>query len=134
MNGILYKACENFANTLGLEIEKCKSEDIKGYVSKITISGDKNYDIFLVVPREKLEIVSEIFFGDKNEYDLEDMTKEIANLIVGNSKIVAGERNINFDISTPEFLGEYKGNIDYDDFICLESRGVKFFILYKENK
>ena len=47
MNGILYKACENFANTLGLEIEKCKSDDIKGYISKITISGDKNYDIFL---------------------------------------------------------------------------------------
>ncbi len=131
MNGILYKACENFANTLGIEIKQCKSNEIKGYVSRISISGDKNYDIYLVVPKEKLELVSEIFFGDKDDYDLEDMTKEIANLIIGNSKVIAGEQNINFEISTPEFLGEYHG-LDFDDFICLESRGIKFFILYKE--
>ncbi|GAB6045254.1 hypothetical protein JCM11957_08520 [Caminibacter profundus] len=132
MNTILKKACENFAKTLGIEIKECNDKNIRGFIGKIFILGDINYDIYLIVPKEKLDLVSEIFFGDKNDYDLEDLTKEIANLIVGNSKIVADENNIYFDISTPEFLGEYKNNIDFDDFICLESKGVKFFILYKE--
>ena len=131
MNSILYKACENFAKSLSTDIKRCKSGDIKGYVGRISVTGDKNYDFYVVIPREKLEMVSEIFFGDKDEYDLEDMTKEITNLIIGNSKVIAGEQNIDFEISTPEFLGEYNG-IDFDDFICLESGGVKFFILYKE--
>jgi len=130
MNGILKKACENFAKSLGLEVKECNDSNIKGYVSKISISGDMNYDIFLVLPKEKLDMISEIFF-ESTEYDLEDLAKEIANLIVGNSKIVAGDKNINFDISTPEFLGEYK-EIPHDEELCFESRGVKFYILYKE--
>ncbi len=132
MNSILKKACENFANSLGFEIEECKNGRIMGYVSKISVSGDKNFDIYVVLPKEKLEFISEILLGDRESYDLEDLTNEIANLIIGNSKIVAGEENINFDISTPDFLGEYEGNIDYDDKLCFKADGIKFFILYKE--
>jgi len=132
MNVILKKACENFAKSLGLEeVKECNDENIKGYVSKISINGDLNYDIFLILPKEKLDMISEIFFESK-EYDLEDLTKEITNLIVGNSKVVAGENKIDFDISTPEFLGEFKNNINYDNKLCFETNGVKFYILYKE--
>ena len=132
MDNILFKSCENFANSLGFNIIKCKDENIRGFVAEVDIKGDLNYKIYVVLPKEKLDMISEAFFGDK-DYDIEDLTKEVANLIVGNSNVVAAEENINFDISVPKYLGEYK-NIDYDGKICLKSNGVNFFVLYKENK
>ncbi len=130
MNNILYQSCENFAKSLGIDIIKCNDDDIKGFVSEVDIRGDLNYKVYVVLPKEKLDMVSEIFFGDTS-YDIEDLSKEIANLIVGNANVVASEKNINFDISVPKFLGEYK-NLEFDDKICLKSNGIKFFVLYKE--
>ena len=131
MNNILYKSCENFAKSLGFEIVRCEDEDIKGYVAEVDIKGDLNYKVYVVLPKEKLDLVSNEFFGDTN-YDIEDLTKEIANLIVGNAVNVAYEKNINFEISVPKFLGEYK-KLEYDDKLCIKTNGVKFFILYKES-
>jgi CheY-specific phosphatase CheX len=132
MDLFLKKATENFANNLGFEFTECNDTDVRGYVSKIDINGDKNYSIYVVVPKQKLELVSEVLLGDKYCYDLEDLTKEIANLIVGNSKVVAAENGVEYNISTPEFLGEYNNNIEYDEVKCYKVDGVEFFILYKE--
>jgi len=131
MDSFLKKAAENFAQTLGLELRECNDSEIRGYVSKIDINGDKNYSIYVVVPKQKLELVSEILLGDKYCYDLEDLTKEIANLIVGNSKIIAAQSGVNYDISTPEYMGEYKNDIKYDEFKCYMVDGVEFFILLR---
>ncbi|WP_457560507.1 chemotaxis protein CheX [Caminibacter sp.] len=132
MIDILKKASENFAEILGLELKECSDKNIRGYVSKIEIKGDKNLDVYVVLPTQKLELVSEVLLGDKDAYEVDDLSKEIANLIVGNSKVVAGEKDINFNISTPEFLGEYKGDINFDEFKCFEVNGIEFFILIKE--
>jgi len=131
MNRIIKEAVENFINSIEAKIDECKNEKIEGYVSKIQIRGDKNFDIYVVVPNEKLSYISNYYFGDDN-FDVEDLTKEISNQIIGNAKIIAAENNVNFDISVPEFLGEYNGKIDYDDILAFRFNGDKcFFILFK---
>jgi CheY-specific phosphatase CheX len=134
MDLFLKKAAENFAQTLGFELKECNDSDIRGYVSQIDINGDRNFSIYVVVPKEKLELVSEVLLGDKYCYDQEDLTKEIANLIVGNSKIVASENGVNYDISTPKYLGEYQNDIEYDEYKCYTVDGVEFFILLKNRR
>ncbi|MEO1924016.1 MAG: hypothetical protein ABGX25_05840 [Nautiliaceae bacterium] len=132
MFDILKKACENFAESLGGELKECNEQDIHGLVSKIEISGDVNYEVFLVLPKKKLDMVSEIFFGD-TEYDEKDLTDEITNLIIGNSKVVAEEKNIKYNISIPEFLGDYDNlKIEYDEMLCFKFNGINFYILLKE--
>jgi hypothetical protein len=127
---ILKKASINFANSIGATLEECNKANLRGFVSKIEIHGDKNMAIYLVLPKEKLDKVSEAFFGDL-DYEPEDLANEIANLIVGNSKVVAEAENINYNISVPEFLGEYKG-IEYDEILCFSLDGIDFYILLKE--
>jgi CheY-specific phosphatase CheX len=131
MIDIIKKSVKNYLASLEADFDECKNENINGYVSKIEIDGDKKADVYVVVPRKKLEYISEYWFGDKN-FDEKDLTNEIANLIIGNAKIVGNEKNINFNISTPEFLGEYKNNIDYDGVLSFRYRDVCFFILFKE--
>jgi CheY-specific phosphatase CheX len=61
-----------------------------------------------------------------------DLTNEIANMIVGNAKVVASKKGIDFNISVPQFLGEYQNNIDYDDVLSFKYKGVCFYVLFKE--
>jgi hypothetical protein len=129
---IVKEAVKNFVNSVGAEVEECNEDINKGYVSKISIRGDKNYDIYLVLPHEKLSYISDFYFGD-NEYDADDLSKEIANQIIGNAKSLAADRNINFEIGIPEYLGEFKNNLDFDDKMGFKFNGNKcFYILFKE--
>ncbi|RUM56767.1 MAG: hypothetical protein DSY40_01720 [Nautilia sp.] len=131
MNTILKEAINNYIETIEGSISKCKVNPKKGYVAKISINGDENMDIFVVLPKNKLDYIAELWFGDKNDYDIGDLTKEIANQIVGNAKLIASKKNINFDISTPEFIGEYK-KIEYDDILKFKFNNRCFYILIKE--
>ncbi|WP_456479239.1 hypothetical protein [Nautilia sp.] len=131
MFNIIKEAVKNFVFSLNANIEECDEKPKNGFVSKISIKGDENYDIFLILPHEKLSYIADYYFGDKN-YDAEDLTKEIANQIIGNAKIIAAEKNINFEISVPEFLGEYTDTPDYDDMLSFRFNGDKcFYILFK---
>jgi len=127
---VLKEASEEFAASVDAELSECDNKNIRGYVSRVSIEGDENYDIYLVLPKEKLDLVSELFFGDR-DYEVDDLSNEIANLIVGASKLKAEEKNTVYNISVPEFLGEYKG-IKYDDLICFKLNGRDFYILLKE--
>ncbi len=129
MEKFFVKAAENFAKSIGAELDHCKNEPKEGYVSEIDIRGDENLDIFLVLPKDVLDNVSELLFGDM-DYDVEDLSKEIANLIVGNAKVLASEENIHFDISTPKFHKNI--NVNYDKKLDLSIQGKCFSILFKE--
>jgi chemotaxis protein CheY-P-specific phosphatase CheC len=131
MNTILKDAIKNYIESIEANISECKSNPKKGYVAKISINGDENMDISVVVPEKKLDYIAELWFGDKEDYDKEDLTKEIANQIVGNAKIIASKKGINFDISTPEYLGEYK-NIKYDNILKYKFKNRCFYILMKD--
>jgi len=123
------KAAENFAKNLGLNLDTCKDEVKEGFVSKIEINGDLNFDVYILIPKKTLDLVSISIFGD-DDYDLADLTNEIANLIIGNAKVVAAEEGVSFNISTPEFLD--KENVDYDKKVDLSIDNECFSILFKE--
>ncbi|HIQ50378.1 MAG TPA: hypothetical protein EYH54_00230 [Nautiliaceae bacterium] len=130
------EAVRCFVDSIEAYIDDCKEEKIEGFVSKISIRGDENYDVYVVIPYEKLIYMSRYYFGE-DECDSKDLTNEIANLIIGNAKIIAAEkRNINFNISTPQFLGEFKDikkAIKYDEKLSFRFNGDKcFFILFKK--
>jgi len=131
MNIILTDAIKNYIESIEANISKCKANPKKGYVAKISINGDENMDIFVVVPEIKLDYIAQLWFGDKSDYDKEDLTKEIINQIVGNAKIIASKKGINFDISTPKYLGEYK-KINYDNILKYKFKNRCFYILMKE--
>jgi len=97
------KAVENFANSIGAAFGSCENPPEEGFVSKIEIDGDVSKSIYILVPKSTLDTISMLLFGD-SEYDLRDLVNEIANLIVGNAKVIASEDNLHFNISTPEFL------------------------------
>jgi len=131
MYNIIKEAVKNFMDSIEAKADECNEALESGYVSKISISGDENYDIYIIVPHEKLSYIANYYFGD-DEFDAEDLTKEIANQIIGNAKIIAAKKEISFDISVPEFLGEFDGNIDYDDILSFRFNGDKcFYILFK---
>jgi CheY-specific phosphatase CheX len=128
---LIKKSVKNYLKSLDADFNECQDKNINGYVSKIEIIGDKKADIYVVIPPKKLEYISEYWFGEKN-FDAKDLTNEIANLIVGNAKVIGSEKNVNFNISTPEFLGEYKNNIEFDDFLAFKYKDLCFYILFKE--
>jgi len=129
MEKFFIKAAENFAKNLGLNLDTCKDEVKEGFVSKIEINGDLNFDVYILIPKKTLDLVSISIFGD-DDYDLADLTNEIANLIIGNAKVVAAEGGVSFNISTPEFLD--KENVDYDKKVDLSIDNECFSILFKE--
>ena len=116
MEKFLDKAVENFVKSIGGELGECKSSHEDGFVSKIEIKGDLDQGVYIFVPKETLDKISMLLFGD-TDYDLKDLTNEIANLIVGNAKVIAADNNVHFNISTPEFVDikdiQYKNRKDY---------------------
>ena len=131
MIAILEEAVKNYLQSIEVEFDKCSGGSHQGLVSKIIISGDKNLDVFVMSPVSKLSHIAELWFGDKDDYDKQDLTNEIANLIVGNAKIIATSKGVNFDISTPEFLGE-KSDIAYDDVLEFKFKDECFYVMFKE--
>jgi len=127
MDEFLDKAVENFIKSIGGTFGKCNNPNKEGFISKIELKGDINKTIYLFIPKETLDTVSMLLFGE-TEYDLLDLTNEIANLIVGNAKVIASKNNVNFNISTPEFL-DLK-NIKYDTKKNYSIDGECFSIFY----
>ena len=129
MEKFFIEAAKNFAKSIGAEIDHCEEKVREGFISEIDIRGDENLDIFLILPKDVLDIVSELLFGDI-DYDVADLAKEIANLIVGNAKVLASEEDIHFNITTPKFHDNV--DLSYDKRIDLSIKGKCFSILFKE--
>jgi CheY-specific phosphatase CheX len=130
MKQILQDAVKNYLESIEAKLEECGGNLNLGFTSKISITGDKEYDIYVVLPKTKLDYVSNLWFGDDN-YEIDDLSKEIANLIVGNAKVIAQNKGVNFTISTPEYLGE-DIKIEYDDFLNFKFADECFHIAFKE--
>ena len=131
MQNIFKEAVKNYLESIEANFDECKVNPHKGFVAKIEIEGDENYEVFVVVPKLKLDYIAELWFGDSSDYDKQDLVKEIANLIVGNAKVIAEKKNRHFNISTPEFLGEYE-NIKYDNILKFKFKNRCFYVLFKE--
>ena len=84
----------------------------KGYLTRIDTLDSESKTmqdvVFLLFDKPFLRIVWEEVLGDDDPDDqaLEDMAKELTNLIVGHAKVLAQEAGEKaFNISLPEYLG-----------------------------
>lgn len=128
---VIFKtAVDKFLESIEGKANECKSIPKSGYVSEIDIKGDILYRIYVVLQKSHLDSVSEIYFGDRN-YEIDDLLNEITNQIVGNAKVVANEHNTHFDISIPQYLGEYK-KIDSDYLLKFKFKNRCFYLIFKE--
>ncbi|HIV49155.1 chemotaxis protein CheX [uncultured Helicobacter sp.] len=111
---------QSFLEVVQESINKLPKDSIlpikKGYLTKISmLKGDViDKDVFLLFDKAFLKIVAKALLEDTNpdKATLEDMAKELANLIVGHAKVIA-KGNKSFNISVPSYLG-YKLIKDYD--------------------
>jgi len=107
---ILQKSIHDvFKDSLGIEIEYCKHRPRqKGYVAKIEFSylNESGY-AYLWIQRPTIKTVSEILLFEKNPDDeaIEDLVAELANFIVGHSKMLASDKGLECSIETPVFEG-----------------------------
>ena len=111
---------QSFIEVLQESINKTPKDSIlpikKGYLTKISMlkNGAVDKDVFLLFDKAFLKIVAKAMLEEDNpdKATLEDMAKELANLIVGHAKVLAkGDKG--FNISVPSYLG-YKLIKDYD--------------------
>jgi chemotaxis protein CheY-P-specific phosphatase CheC len=96
---------------LDFEISEGKSIGNDFYGASIPIYEDgKETDWYLFFKKESLNEVAKVLLFEDNlsEDDLDDLLKEIANLIIGKAKVILEEKNKqnNYKIGTPEFLGK----------------------------
>lgn len=86
--------------------ESCPMDSF--YAAKIDIQGDESHSVTVYINQKSLEKMAYLFLFEENpdKEVLEDLIKEITNLIVGKAKVVASAGGFNFDISTPTFISD----------------------------
>lgn len=111
---------QSFIEVLQESINKLPKDSIlpikKGYLTKISMlkGTEIDKDVFLLFDKAFLKIIvkSMLQEDDPDKATLEDMAKELANLVVGHAKVLAkGDKG--FNISVPSYVG-YKLLKDYD--------------------
>lgn len=101
---------QSFFEVVQQSISKTPKDSImplkRGYLSQISMIGTHN-DVFLIFNKAFLYRFCLEFLGEDNpdENALEDMAKELANLIVGHAKVITQAKGRSFNISTPHYLG-----------------------------
>ncbi len=123
MEKYLKQAVENFfVNTLGFELKKVDSNHLKNiYVSTIQLREKEHiYSFDLCLDEELLKEVSYALFMDKNpNIDMMiDLNCEVANLIIGNLKLLLSEEFGNdIELFTPNYEGyfEYGFSKEFDE-------------------
>lgn len=111
---------QSFIEVLQESINKLPKDSIlpikKGYLTKISMlkGTEIDKDVFLLFDKAFLKIIAKSMLqeDDPDKATLEDMAKELANLVVGHAKVLAkGDKG--FNISVPSYVG-YKLLKDYD--------------------
>lgn len=100
----------------------------RSYAVSISLEGledKKSYEIKLYMGKKVLLDACNVFLfeQDLNDETLEDLAKEVANIIVGTAKVKINETfRTKYKLSTPKFLGlervqrsDFRINFDYED-------------------
>jgi len=115
MKNLLDTSLHHIFTEYGFEVKKCKSlPKHEGYTSEIPYLNEKREERVATIWVQKAtlkKLCSLLIFEDNpDEATMEDMTKELANLIVGHAKMLAHNQNLEFDIKLPRFTGIRKPN------------------------
>lgn len=118
MIGIIEEALQRtFHDIFGGELKR-DSHPIKlGYVSQIPITHQQQTSyVHFIFKKELLVDVSSILLMDDHpdEDTLQDLTKELANLVVGCAKVMVSDKKESVDMGTPTFISHTKFDGRYD--------------------
>jgi len=98
-----------FENEFGLKLDQCKNiPEHPAYTATIPYkSNSKDRIATIWVQKPTLKKLSNILLFEENpdEDTLEDLTRELANFIVGHAKMLAHNQDLDYDIKTPKFAG-----------------------------
>ena len=102
---------------------ECTQKLSQGYISSLAFSceGDK-FTLYVVSTLQFLQKVSSImlFDDEPSEEVLQDITKELANLVAGVAKVSANKNNVAFGIATPLFVGSGGFRAPFNDYCYFE--------------
>ncbi len=123
-----------------MEIKEAKSIGKNLYGTSIPSTKDnKETNWYLFFKKDTLNEVAKVLLFEDNlsEDDLDDLLKEIANLIVGRAKVILEEKNRNrtYKLGTPEFLGKVSDSfpVKLDDKMILKFKNRTFIIAKAKN-
>lgn len=129
------KATKSFCEDIvGLELKTAKSMGKNFYGAAIALyEEDKEIQWYLLFKKDTLNQFAKalLFEDDLNEDDLDDLLKEVANMIVGSAKVLL-EKDVkyNLKLSTPDFLGHIRDAkiLRLEEFLLYKVKNRTFVI------
>ena len=120
---------------IGLEIQQAKCFGKNFYGASIAIYENSiETQWYLLFKKDTLNEFSKalLFEDNLSEDDLNDLIKEVANIIIGSAKVILETKNENreYKISTPEFLGHIQkvGLLKLEEFLLYKIKNRTFVI------
>lgn len=99
--------CTAIKQSLGESPKECLQKLSQGYISSLAFSceGD-SFTLYVVATPKFLQHVSSVMLFDDapSEEVLQDISKELANLVAGVAKVSANKQSLAFGIATPLFV------------------------------
>ncbi|MBE0491753.1 MAG: chemotaxis protein CheX [Sulfurospirillum sp.] len=130
-------ALKNFCvQILGLENIQARYIGKNLYGAAIALcANEKEYQWYLLFQKETLNIFSKalLFDDDLSEDDLDDLCKEIANMIIGSAKVTLEQNensHLHYTLGVPEFLGriDNTNSLHLDDIFVYKIKNRTFLI------
>lgn len=126
---------------LGMKLEHGKSFGKNFYGASIPlVCNKKESHYYLFLKKDTLNEFGESFLGidSLEEDELNDLCKEVANLIVGRAKSLLDDANpkIEYKLGTPEYLGKvsYPFPIKLDEHTIYKLKNRTFVLGVKNSK
>ena len=110
---ILEKSFLEVMQTLNASLHPHPTPLTQGYLASIKLNDTTIY-ILASTPLLTLLAQNLLFEDNPDTATLQDMTKELANLIVGKAKVLSQEKGQAASISTPLFCGEMFQDVTQD--------------------
>jgi CheY-specific phosphatase CheX len=110
MNAVGAAAVSVIGQACGVELTPTDEENMwreGAVIGVISIMGDVDWSVFLGLPRDTAEILTEKFAGFEIPFDSEDMgdaVGELTNILAGNVKSRLAEKGVRTNISLPNVL------------------------------
>lgn len=118
-----------------LEIKDAKSIGKNLYGAAIALyENETEYQWYLLFQKHTLnEFSKALLFEDSlNEDELDDLVKEIANMIIGSAKVILEKTNNqnSYKLSTPDFLGHVPNYrlLKLEEFLLYKLKNRSFII------
>ena len=129
------KATKSFCrDIIGLEVQVGKSMGKNFYGAAIALNqGDIETQWYLLFKKDTLNQFAKVLLSENhlNEDDLDDLVKEVANMIIGSAKVILEkDSNINLKLSTPDFLGHVPDAklLELEEFLLYKIKNRTFVI------